>query len=124
MHYMVVGSLLAILGFQVAALGVYGRMYALSIGLLNRDRFILWGMRYLTLERGLIGGSAALFTGFGLLLWILARWISRDFGFFESYGMLRPALLGMTLVVIGVQTIFSSFFLSLLSMRFEKPSDD
>ena len=123
-HYMVVGSLLAILGFQVAALGVYGRMYALSIGLPNRDRFILWGMRYLTLERGLIGGSAALFTGFGLLLWILARWISRDFGFFESYGMLRPALLGMTLVVIGVQTIFSSFFLSLLSMRFEKPSDD
>ena len=38
---------------------------------------------------------------------------------FESRPLFRPALLGLTLIIIGTQTIFSAFFLSLLTIRLE-----
>ena len=121
MHYMVLGSMLAILGFQVATLGIYGRMYALSIGILKSDRFISWASRHLTLERGLVGGAVVLLVGLGLLSWILAKWVSQDFDF-QSRTMIRPAILGMTLVVTGTQLMFSSFFLSLLAIKWDSES--
>ena len=119
-HYMVVGSLLTLLGFQVLALGMYGRMYAYSIGILKDDPLILWAKRHLTLERGLIVGLSTTGIGVGLLVWILATWISEGFGFPSSGPLLRPALLGLTLVLVGTQTIFSAFFTSLLALKFDE----
>jgi glycosyltransferase involved in cell wall biosynthesis len=119
-HYMVVASLLTLLGFQVLALGMYGRMYAYSIGILRNDPLIFWAKRHLTLERGLLVGSGVAALGIGLLAWILASWVSGAFGSHPSGTFLRPALLGLTLVLIGTQTIFSAFFVSLLAMKFDK----
>ena len=115
-HYMVVGSMLAILGAQVAALGLSARLYARSIGLIRWDPLLSWGYHHLSLERGILAGSLVTVVGCGVLAAILAQWIAWGFSF-QSAGMIRPALLGLTLVVLGVQTIFSAFFLSLLSMR-------
>ena len=82
-------------------------MYALSIGMANVDDLVLVGMRHLTLERGLAAGGAILLAGLGVLSWIVASWVGRDFSF-DPTNMLRPALLGLTLVVIGAQAIFTS----------------
>lgn len=49
-HYMVVGSMLAMVGYQLAILGISARMYALSIGLFRHDLLIARGMRYLNLS--------------------------------------------------------------------------
>jgi hypothetical protein len=122
-HYMVVGSLLTLLGFQILALGMYGRMYAYSIGILRNDPLIFWAKPRLTLERGLLVGSGIAAVGIGLLAWILASWVSGAFGSHPSGTFLRPALLGLTLMLIGTQTIFSSFFISLLAMKFEKSNE-
>jgi glycosyltransferase involved in cell wall biosynthesis len=119
-HYMVVGSLLTLLGFQVLALGAYGRMHAFSIGILRDDPLIFWAKRHLTLERGLMVGLGIVAMGMGLLMWILATWVSGGFSFQSTGNLLRPALLGLILVLIGTQTIFSAFFTSLLAMKFDK----
>ncbi len=120
-HYMVVGSILAILGFQLVALGLQARVYALSIGLVNVDGLIATGTRYLTLERGLILGRVILAAGLGILSWIVASWVASDFSF-DPTNKLRPALLGLTLVVIGAQAIFTSFFTGLLAIGLENRS--
>lgn len=122
-HYMVVGSLLTLLGFQMLALGAYGRMYAYSIGILRDDPLISWGKRHLTLERGLVVGAGIAAGGIGLLVWVLASWISGEFGSHPSGTFLRPALLGLTLVLIGTQTLFSAFFTSLLAMKFDRQQE-
>jgi hypothetical protein len=115
-HYMVAGSLVALLGYQLLALGVYGRAYATSVGILKKDGLLEWGRRYLTLERGLAVGGAVTAIGAGILTWILMTWVIDDFSF-KAGPHIRPALLGLTLVLIGVQTMFSAFFLSLLTME-------
>jgi glycosyltransferase involved in cell wall biosynthesis len=119
-HYMVVGSLLTLLGFQVLALGVYGRMYAYSIGILRDDPLLFWAKHHLTLERGLVVGFGASAMGTGLLVWILSTWVFGGLSFQSTGSLLRPALLGLTLVLIGTQTIFGAFFTSLLAMKFDK----
>lgn len=118
-HYMVVGSILAVLGFQIASLGLSARIYALSIGLFRRDALITKGMNILSLEKGILLGSLTAGAGLAILASILIRWLMWGF---DSGGMLRPSLLAMTLVVIGVQAVFSSFFLSLLSMKLSRDS--
>jgi glycosyltransferase involved in cell wall biosynthesis len=113
-HFMILGSMLTILGYQILNLALYAKSYALSIGVLRHDRTLDAIGPYYTLERGLKAGGA-LFLG-GLLVngWILVHWLSSSFGALDA---IRPALFASTLIVVGAQTMFSSFFLSLLAIR-------
>jgi glycosyltransferase involved in cell wall biosynthesis len=118
LHFMILGSMLTILGYQVLSLGMYAKSYALSIGVLRQDSLLYNLGRHYTLERGLWAGAIMFLVGFGVDSWILANWISSNFG---ALSATRPALLASTLIVLGVQTIFSSFFLSLLSIKQAPP---
>jgi hypothetical protein len=42
------------------------------------------------------------------------HWVGNNFGALDA---VRPALFASTLIVVGAQTMFSSFFLSLLAIR-------
>jgi len=113
-HCMVLGSLMAILGYQIVTLGFYARVYLYTQHFEYQDEFLEKGFRYFNLERGIAMGLLIFCAGFLVLAHILIKWISRNYGpLYES----RTALFGMTLVVIGAQTIFSSFFLSMLGIR-------
>jgi hypothetical protein len=113
---MVVGSVLAILGYQLAGLGISARVYSLSIGIMRKDKLIDWALGKLSLERGLLIGAGVAGAGVAVLLFVVYQWINMGFGFNDA-GMMRPAILGMTLLVLGAQTVFGAFFLSLLSMK-------
>jgi hypothetical protein len=66
------------------------------------------------LEHGLILGAALVLLGGGVLVAIFAEWAS---GGFRELGRVHEALFGMTLVGLGMQTLFGSFFLSVLGLR-------
>ncbi len=113
-HYLVLGSLLAILGFQVLNLGVYAKTYALTEHFEEKDRPIEWFLRYFNLERGLIIGVLVTLLGLGINVYILIRWILGNFG---PLSEVRTGLAALTFMVIGIQVIFSSFFLSILGIK-------
>ena len=106
-HFMFVGSLLAILGTQVALLGLFARAGIAGVP------------RWFTLERGLVAGGALLGGGIAANLVILIRWIASGFG---PLNAVRPAVVALTLMAVGAQLLFSSFYLDLV--RAEAPSDD
>ena len=120
-HYMVVAALLAILGWQVSTLGLFAKIFSVREGLVAPDRFISRFVRAFSLERALALSSVVALTGLGLLVWVLAAWVEQGFGFRTGI-MLRPALFGMTLVVLGVGSAFSAFFLS--SLMLDRQSTD
>jgi len=113
-HYMVLGSLLAILGFQTLNLGLYAKGYSLTEHFEESDRFIEWFFKHFNLEKGLIIGGIVTLLGLGINIYILTRWIMTNFG---QLSEVRTGLVALTFMVIGIQIIFSSFFLSILGIK-------
>ena len=73
----------------------------------------LWlqrGFKVLTLERGLIAGGLALLVGAGLIVITFAQWAAQDFGPLDLHLLLRPMIIGTTLIALGSQTVLMSFF--------------
>ncbi len=113
-HFMVLGATLALLGFQVFTLGIYARTYAITEHFDRHDSFLEWFWKHFSLEKGLLIGALAFLLGVAVDGYILFQWIVRDFG--PLYEV-RTALAGLVLLVLGAQTIFASFFLSMLGIR-------
>jgi len=116
-HYMILGSLLTILGFQAIMTGLFAKAYCHAARLYAPDPILEAFRRHFTLERGLILGAALLIGGFGLDAEILISWLRSGMG---ALGAIRPATEASTLMIIGAQVIFSSFFLSLLGFTSEE----
>jgi glycosyltransferase involved in cell wall biosynthesis len=118
-HYMLVGSLLTILGFQVAMTGLFAKAYSHGARLYAADPILETLRRHFNLERGLAVGAMLFLAGFALDVRILVRWLQSGMG---ALNAIRPATQASTLMIIGAQTIFSSFFLSLLWLV--RPGED
>jgi glycosyltransferase involved in cell wall biosynthesis len=114
MHLMVLASVISILSYQVLHLGIYAHTFAIEQGFIKQDNFLLFFKRHFNLEKGLLLGIFLFSAGSGISLSIFLEWFSSRFG---PLYRIREAILSMTLLVIGLQTIFSSFFISLLSLR-------
>ncbi len=110
-HFMLLGSLVTMLGYQIINLGLCARTYAITIGFEKHDKLIDFIAKYINLERGIILGLGVFLVGFFISLRILINWIH---GNFSSMNEIRNIIFSMTILIVGVQTIFSSFFLSML----------
>ncbi len=115
-HFMFVSSLLTIVGFQVLLTGFYAKAYAFTHRFAPDDRMIQRFYRYFSLEAWLLTGFAVFLAGFAIDAAIFATWVQHHFrDLFE----VREALLALTLMVIGLQLVFSSFLLSILNINRE-----
>ncbi len=119
-HYMILGSLLTILGFQAVMTGLFAKAYSHAARLYAPDRILEAFRRHFSLERGLFLGTALLLAGFALDAKILIDWLRSGMG---ALNAIRPATRASTLMIIGAQINFSSFFMSLLGM-FPSEADD
>lgn len=100
-HSMIASSLIAIFGYQLIFLGLAGNIYQERIGI-----------KRLSLEKGLMAGLLIFLTGFIYTAYLIFSWI--DSGF-KSLPLLTHNILAFMLLVVGLQTVFYSFFLSMLS---------
>jgi glycosyltransferase involved in cell wall biosynthesis len=112
-HAMIAGSLATLVGAQIVQLGLFARTYAL-LYLNEHDPLLERAWNKVRLEHGLLLGAALVLFGGGVLVAIFAEWAS---GGFRELGRVHEALFGMTLVGLGMQTLFGSFFLSVLGLR-------
>ena len=113
-HAMVFSSAFCLLGFQIINLGLYAKTYALLAGFEEKDPLLQKFYAKFNLEKGLILGALVFLLGFSGLIAIFYRWVSEGFG---PLNEVRLALFSLTFMVMGIQTIFSSFFLSLLGIE-------
>jgi glycosyltransferase involved in cell wall biosynthesis len=113
LHALIAGSILMIVGAQVLSLGVCARAYGRYF-MNERDPLFDRMRARLRLEHGLLLGAATGLAGLALEVVVIAAWIDRGFGELAEQ---RLAVLGATLIVIGVQVFFSSFMLSILGLR-------
>ena len=119
-HAMIVASTATLIGAQIVQLGLFARTYAI-LYLEDRDELIEWLWRRVRLEHGLILGALVTLVGMGILGGIFVEWATGGFG---ALSRVYLALLGLTLVGLGVQAVFGSFFVSVLGLRTDLRLDD
>ncbi len=98
-YFALISSFLSILGFQLVSLGLYSRIYSLHSGFEKQDKLIDKIAKVFPLERGIFLGAII------ILLAIL------NVIFFRR---LQNFLISLTIFILGIQTIFSVFFISMM----------
>jgi glycosyltransferase involved in cell wall biosynthesis len=115
LHTLIGGSLLLIVGAQIVSLGLCAHAYA-TYFMGERDAWFDRARQRFKLEHGLMLGSVIALLGLALLAVIVLDWIGHGFG---NLSQERVAISAATLLVLGIQIVFSSFLLSILGLRRE-----
>ncbi len=112
-----VACMSVIIGAQLIAFAFFTKVFAIGEGLLPQDPRFSKVFRVFTLEKGIGLGLAILVLGLGLLLH--GAWVWKRAGYGPlSYGdNMRRLLPAVTLIVVAIQIVFSSFFMSVLGLK-------
>jgi glycosyltransferase involved in cell wall biosynthesis len=113
LHTMVGGSLLTVAGAQVLSLGICAHTYG-SYYMGERNPFLDRMRARFRLEHGLRAGGVLVLAGLALGGIVVVAWSRRGFA---SLSEERLAVLASTLVLLGLETVFTSFLLSILGLR-------
>jgi glycosyltransferase involved in cell wall biosynthesis len=115
-HTLLFASLFILCGYQSILFAVFTKTFAMREGLMPEDKRFMRFFEVIDLERGLLIAGAALVIGIGLLAGAVDQWFSAGFGPLDYSRTMRWVIPGSTLTALGVQTLFSSFFVSILGM--------
>lgn len=115
LHTLIGGSLLLIIGTQLVGLGLCAHAYA-TYFMGERDAWFDRARERLRLEHGLMLGGAVTLAGAAMIFAVVLDWAQRGFG---SLSQERVAIFAASLLVIGIQIVFTSFLLSILGLRRE-----
>ena len=110
-HSMIAGSLLLIVGYQVAGLGLFAGITGNPITSPN-DPLTEWVVERATLERGATLGGSVFTVGGVYALYLTIQWLESG-----SLPLLLSDVLAFTAIVLGLQTVFFSLFMSAIAER-------
>jgi glycosyltransferase involved in cell wall biosynthesis len=116
-HTLLFASLAILCGYQAILFAILAKTFAVTEGLLPEDPRLWRLFEVLNLERGLLIGAGAIVMGLVLLFLAINDWRLNDFGRLDYSHTMRWVIPGATLTSAGVQTLFSSFMVSLLGMH-------
>ena len=111
-HFALLGSALGILGVQVVLLGVFAKTIYVLDGI-GQERFAEGMIAAFRLEWALLAGLLAVCGGLAVDAHILYVWLRTHGGSLDE-SVTHLAIVAGTLLAIGVEIIFSAFFLSIL----------
>ena len=114
-----VASMALLLGLQLLSLSLFVKVFATSQGLLPTSRFLTNFLRIASLERVILAGGFLLLFGTGLLTYAFTLWKDAGFGPLSYSENMRRLLPAATLILVGIQTVFSGFVLSVLGLQTE-----
>jgi glycosyltransferase involved in cell wall biosynthesis len=115
-HWLALGCLNSLLGFQVIALGAYCKAFAINEAFETSGRVFKRLMNWFSLEAGIVIGVLMVWLGLMADLAILTTWIARRMG---HLGSTHAVFVATTLIALGFQVIFSSFFLGMIKLGSE-----
>lgn len=110
----VFGTIFSVVGFQILSLGLHAKTYSWSRRFDRQNRSLEGFYRRFKLENGLLLGGALVAVGGGVLVALVVKWLRS-----ALLPLPHPewASLGATVLIIGCSTLFSSLFISAMSME-------
>lgn len=112
-HTMFFGVLFTLLGVQILAIGLFAKIFSYTERFDHSNLGLSRWLRRLPLESGLLVGTTLAAVGFVGDVSVFWEWKQGGFGPFSE---MRWLLFWSMLFFIGVQIVFSSFFMSMLGI--------
>jgi glycosyltransferase involved in cell wall biosynthesis len=116
-HTLLYAAMAIILGYQTVIFAVFTKIFAITEGLLPEDPRLTTLFRQIKLETGILAGSLLLVAGIAISIYALSTWGATSFGRLDPSRTLRLVIPAATLITLGLQTVLSSFFLSILGLK-------
>jgi glycosyltransferase involved in cell wall biosynthesis len=116
-HTMVMTAAAINIGFEAMLFWVFAKVIAIQRGLLLYDALFERLRRAVPLERSLILGVILFLLGLALFGVALAEWFNVGFGQLTRGNAIRLVIASSTMLMLGAQIVYGSFFLYLLDYR-------
>jgi len=116
-HTLVVSSLLCLVGYQLVIFAAFTKVFAVTESLHPMPPTLDRLFRFVTLETGLVAAAVPLVIGVAVLSLAFVGWARTGFGPLDPRDGMRLVVPAALLVMLGIQTLFASFFLSILGLR-------
>jgi hypothetical protein len=113
-HFLALGCLLTLAGFNVVNLGVLAKVIANSQLPHLDSRISYWALKRFSLEGGLVAGLVLFVTGTGIDVYILWQWLKTPGAAQEA--TVHTAFVATLLIVLGLNIMFSSFLLNMFAI--------
>jgi glycosyltransferase involved in cell wall biosynthesis len=113
-HWLALGCLFSMLGFQILSLGAFAKAFAMNDSFEMSGRLFKKIFEWFTLELGIALGAVMIGLGLTVDAAILVVWLSRGMG---ELGSTHAAFVATTVTVLGIQVVFSSFFLGMFQIK-------
>ena len=116
-HTMVMTAGAINIGFEAMLFWAFAKVIAIQRGLLLRDALFERLRKAIPLEIGLVLGASLLVLGLIAFGVAVDEWSNVEFGQLGPGNALRLVIVSSTILVLGAQVIYGSFFLYLLDYR-------
>ncbi len=113
LHTMIFGVIFTLLGVQIVMIGAFAKVFSYAERFDHNTVSLNRLLKRVQLETGLLIGVVLFLAGFGGCAWIAWKWAASGFG--PLYEV-RQILFWSMWLFLGVQVIYSSFFLSMLGI--------
>ena len=115
-HTLLVASFFSLIGYQLVLFAIFTKIFAIQSGFHPAYPPLESVSRYVTLEVGLAVGALMAVVGVIALVVAVASWGAVGFGSLNPSLTMREVIPAVVLLALGTQTVFASFFISILSI--------
>jgi glycosyltransferase involved in cell wall biosynthesis len=115
-HTLLLAGFLSLLGYQLVLFALFTKIFAIRAGFHPPYPPLDVASRYVTLEVGLAAGALMVLVGVIALVLAVASWGAVGFGTLNPSLTMREVIPAVVLLALGTQTVFASFFISILSI--------
>jgi hypothetical protein len=112
-HTMIFGVIFTLMGAQILAIGAFAKVFSYAERFDRNTVSLKRILKRVTFESGLLLGGALFVGGLAGCSYIVWKWAASGFGPLQQ---VREVLFWSMWLFLGVQIIFSSFFLSMLGI--------
>ncbi len=116
-HTLLVAMAAILVGSQTVIFFLLAKRFAVNEGLLPDSRGFRLYQRLVSLERAVAAGLAMMLFGLGGIAWAVKLWGDAAFSDLDYTWMMRLVIPSVTVLALGVQSIFAGFLSSILDLK-------
>jgi len=120
-HTLLLAGFACLIGFQLVVFAVFTKVFAMERGFHPPSATYYRLFDYVKLETGLVVGGLMFAVGVVGIVVAVFSWGALGFGNLDPRLTMREIIPAAVLLTLGVQTVFASFFLSILGMERADP---